>query len=103
MLDPRPKKRIRAEEASHKLFDSASDNLGAVAIRSTSLASPASHSFFRSPVNSRGFSHYYDSTASQAPVASRYRNDFEEVEWLVSSRHHGVCFPAYRLCAGLVG
>lgn len=82
MFDPRPKKRIRAREAREQLLHSVGDDLGAVAIRSGSLASPMSNSFFRSPINSKGLLHYYDTSTAHVNATSRYRNDFEEVEWL---------------------
>jgi hypothetical protein len=85
MLDPRPRKRLTACEASKKIDQRSDNNLGAIAIRTGSLASPASNSFFRSPVTMRGFAQYFDTSASQPMAPSRYRNDFEEVEWLVRS------------------
>jgi hypothetical protein len=93
MLDPRPKKRLTAGEASKKIAQRSDSSLGAIAIRPGSLASPVSNSFFRSPVTMRGFAQYFDTSASQPTAPSRYRNDFEEVEWLVrqsmcSLSHH---------------
>jgi len=85
LLDPRPKKRLTAREATQKIIQRSESNLDAIAIRPGSLTSPASNSFFVSPVTMRGFAQYFDTTASQPVAPSRYRNDFEEVEWLVSS------------------
>jgi hypothetical protein len=83
MLSNQPKKRLSAREATLSLSRQAIDGLGAVSFRTGSGPSPSTISFFRSPVTAKSLSQLYNSSLPSA-APSRYRNDFEEVEWLVS-------------------